>query len=117
MNEIDVLKRALKKRGRTVPEDHGKINEEILKDLFKDFNIQKISESSDPSPDFEVTINKSNFILEAKLLEDIYIDFFELLYDTLKELGKESFLEEHNIVDIEPLLIHKKDVEAQIRRL
>lgn len=94
----------------------GDLGEQYVKCLFKEMSIVKRKETTESSPDFEITINRKNFLLEAKVVSNLYKNPLRLLNEiandksTKKKIfGKIKKIFENYDFTVDPIDIHRED--------
>lgn len=63
----------------------GSLGEQYVECIFKDTDIKRSSLSKKrPSPDFKICINGKEFLLETKIVKNLYQDIYQLLYEIVQ---------------------------------
>ncbi len=96
----------------------GDLGEQYVKCLFNKVGITKLPTGQAPSPDFEISLNRKKFLLEAKTVSNLYKSPFEVLYEITKEeshnklfLNKLKNISKTCDLNISPLEIRREDAK------
>ncbi len=101
----------LEKNGIEIPKDKSKLNEEFIKLLFRDFDIEKLQETDVTTPDFLIKVGERRVYIESKLLEDIYVYSSEIADKIIDVIGSD------NVIEISPFNVRREHKEVLIREI
>jgi len=95
----------------------GKLGEQYIECIFKELNIQKIEADTKPTPDFRMSINGKQYIMEVKSVSNLYKTFWGLVEKicegqkkSIKDLAMTIY--ENYDVSLTPFEIHEEDYTA-----
>jgi hypothetical protein len=105
MNEkkdLDEVKNLIQDNGEVPKEDIGDLGEQFTKALFKGF-IRRHG-----TPDYTITLNRKDFILETTVIDKIYRNPLKIFYDVCKEIGNKKLAADYGI-SVDPSNLHESD--------
>jgi hypothetical protein len=103
----------------------GKLGEQYIMCLFDEANITKLSAKKIPSPDFKICINGKDFLLETKIIRNLYKNIYHLIHEIARR-GRKTIskkiktLSNNYNFNINPFEIHIKDekrVKKELRKI
>jgi hypothetical protein len=100
--DLKEIKNFVRGNGEVPKEDIGDLGEQFTEALFKGF-IKRHG-----TPDYTITLNGKDFILETTVIEKIYTDYGEIFYDVCEEIGIGSLASQYAI-SADPSNIHRED--------
>lgn len=102
----------------------GELGEQYVQCIFKEANISRLSlRKKEPSPDFKIPINGKEFLLEVKIVRDLYKNVYQLLYELARREDRqplyrklESLVRNYEI-KLSPSQIHYQDEQKLKNKL
>jgi hypothetical protein len=86
-------------------EDIGDLGEQFTECLFKGF-IRRHG-----TPDYTITLNRKDFIIEITVIDKIYQNPLKFFYDVCKERGNKKLAADYGI-SVDPSNLHEKDEDT-----
>ncbi len=108
MNEgkdLEEMKILVQDNGEVPKEDIGDLGEQFTEGLFKGF-IRRHG-----TPDYTITMNRKDFILETTVIDKIYRNPLKIFYDICKEIGNKKLAADYGI-SVDPSNLHEKDEDT-----
>jgi hypothetical protein len=107
-NDLEEMGNLVKGNGEVPKENIGELGEQFTKALFKDADIKK---NTPPLPDYTITLNRKDFILETTVIDKIYRNPLKIFYAVCKEIGNKKLAADYGI-SVDPSNLHEKDEDA-----